>query len=113
MKYTRMLCWVNKRTEKQFQELNLQYNIPINFVDTFENFEKGIQQGVFLVILRRKVDKNIRRIRKLLSSFENHIFYAYVQRGDPCTTPREFEFSMEKNVVVCDETDIFKLFQSL
>jgi hypothetical protein len=108
-----MLCWVNKRTENQLQELNHQNNIPIVFVNTFGDFEKNIQEETFLLILRRKVDKNIRKLRKLFNSFKNSFFYAYVQDDDSCTTPREFELSFIENVIICNRTNVFELFQAL
>jgi hypothetical protein len=113
MKYKRMLCWVNKRTETELSKLNQHYNIPIVFVNSFEEFESNIQEGSFLLLLRRKADRNIRKLLKLINSFSEYTFFAYVQSSDPCTTPKEFHFSIEKNVVNCDMTDIFSLFQAM
>lgn len=112
MKYKRMVCWVNKRTKTELSKLNQQYNIPIVFVNSFEEFENNINEETFLLLIRRKADRNIRKLLKLINSFSKHTFFAYVQSGDPCTTPREFHFSREKNVVNCDMTDVFGLFQS-
>jgi hypothetical protein len=111
--YEKMILWVNKRVEKQLKILNKDFNIPMIFVDSFEEFLTYIQPENFLVILRRKADRNIRKLRKLTKSYRNYIFYAYVWDHDPCTTPREFEFATEDNVVDCNRTDIFNLFQSL
>jgi len=110
MKYKRMLCWVNKRTKTELNNLNQQYNIPITFVDSLEEFENNIQEETFLLILRRKADRNIRKLLKLVNSLSDDTFFAYVQSHDPCTTPREFHFSIEKNVVNCDKTDVFNLY---
>jgi hypothetical protein len=113
MKYKRMVCWVNKRTKIELCKLNQQYNIPIVFVNSFEEFENNIQEEVFLLLLRRKADKNIRKLLKLINIFSNYTFFAYVQSSDPCTTSREFHFSRGKNVINCDVTDVFSIFHSL
>jgi len=110
MKYKRMLCWVNKRTKTELSKLNQQYNIPMVFVDSFEEFENNIKEGTFILLLRRKADRNILKLLKLINLFSDYTFFAYVQVGDPCTTPREFHFSREKNVVNCDHTDVFNLY---
>jgi len=111
MKYKRMLCWVNKRTKTELSKLNQQYNIPIIFVDSFEEFENNIREETFLLILRRKADRNIRKLLKLVDSLSDYTFFAYVQPHDPCTTPREFHFSTTRNVIHCDMTDVFNLYR--
>jgi len=110
MKYKRMLCLVNKRTKAELSKLNQQYNIPILFVNSFEEFENNIQEETFILLLRHKADRNIRKLIQLINSFPNYTFFAYVQSDDPCTTSREFNFSREKNVVNCDKTDVFNLY---
>jgi hypothetical protein len=39
-----IVAWVNKRTKTELSKLNQQYNIPIVFVNSFEEFKNNIQE---------------------------------------------------------------------
>ena len=109
-----MLCWVNNKTKKHIENLNSQFNIPITFTNCFDEFTRTVDPNTFFLTQRKIAGRNTRKLTKLFNTFSGFTFYLFVGSTDSCTTSSEFYFSFVENVIVCDETDIFCLFnQSL
>ncbi|GBU28949.1 hypothetical protein R84B8_02511 [Treponema sp. R8-4-B8] len=108
-----IVAWVNKREQNRIEKLNKRYNLNFVFVNNFKDFVKGIQPDTISLLLRRKANTHFRKLNNLLVEYPNRTFYAYVEHDAPCTLPKEFYWATEKNVKVCDETDIMVLLKSL
>ena len=108
-----VLAWLNKKEQKRLEKLNKKFNLNFVFVENYEMFIKNMNNNSIPLLLRRKANTHFRKLNKLLIDYPNQIFYAYVEHNAPCTLPKEFSWATKKNIKICDETNLWELFQSL
>ena len=108
-----IVTWVNKREQNRLEKLNKQYGLNFIFVNNFDDFVKGIRSDTISLLLRRKANVYYKKLVQLLETHQERIFYAYVEHNAPCTLPNEFSWARNKNVKICDETNIWEFFKSL
>jgi len=110
-----IITWVNKREQNRLEKLNSQYNLKFVFVNSFEDFVKGIRSDTISLLLRRKANIYYEKLVQLLATHQKRIFYAYVPNNSYEVFVKETMFSEEGNLVSLDETELFRLlsFKSL
>jgi hypothetical protein len=94
MKYTKMVCWVDKKEKKELNKAN-NLNIPIIFAKNKDEFVSFINKDVFPVISIKKAF-HINTVRNIVRAFPNIRFYAMMRLDDAFTTPNEFSFIIDE-----------------
>jgi hypothetical protein len=94
MKYTRMVCWIDKQEQKSLNKANVN-NYPIFFARNKEEFISYINSDVFPVISIKKA-YHINTVRKIVRAFPTMRFYTMTRLDDKFTSHNEFSFIVDE-----------------
>jgi hypothetical protein len=97
MKYTKVLCWVDREEAKEIKEAGKGYsNTLVVFAKNYNDFKDKIDEDSFLVISTKKA--RYKKTFDLVRAFPNNIFYTfYKMDGLPITMSEHYLF-IEPNV---------------
>jgi hypothetical protein len=96
MKYTMMLCWVDRQEASEIKAENKKHNIPIMFAHNYEEFRALIDDTNFLVISTKKA--RYKKTFDMVRKFPNNIFHAFYKTDGLPVTMIESDFYDEPNV---------------
>jgi len=105
-----VIAWTNKRTQKRLEKLNLKYNIPILFVDNYDEFITHLNKDEILLISMRKIYMNHNKLMKLVLANPKRVFFVLRDFDINLPPDRIDSLLREMNVVTRYESDFYKLF---
>ena len=96
MKYSKMLCWLQKSDEERLNQYDLT-NAPITFVHSINEFSSLISKEVFCIFSLQFAEDNIIEIMNLVKQFPDTTFNLFaIYNGD--LTLNGYTISCENNV---------------
>ncbi|GHV75145.1 hypothetical protein AGMMS49940_24470 [Spirochaetia bacterium] len=119
MKYTKMVCWINRDEQKEMKAANISHTIPIIIAKNKDDFISKIDDTSFLIVSLKKARTS--SLIKITRSFPDMTFYTMGRLDGKCTTPNELMFLTEEpNVFGYDKlecnqfsaTELLQLFES-
>jgi hypothetical protein len=94
MKYTKMLCWVDRQEQKSLNKAKINC-YPIFFAKNKEEFVSHINSDVLPVISIKKV-YHLNAVRRIVRVFSKIRFYAMTRLDGKFTTSNEFSFIVDE-----------------
>ena len=105
-----VIAWTNKKIRKKLEKLNLKYNVPFLFVDTYNEFIKYLNNDVILFISMRKIYKDHKKLFDIVLKNQRRVFFIFRDLDINFSPIRINSFLREMNVITRYENDFYRLF---
>ncbi|GHU52106.1 hypothetical protein FACS189450_01950 [Spirochaetia bacterium] len=93
MKYTEILCWVDRKEKAEIKAEDNPNKIPLIFAKNYEDFKNKIKPSSLLTLSLKKA--RYKKVFELAGKFPNNLFCAFEKLDDAIVTPIESDFLHE------------------
>jgi hypothetical protein len=97
MRYTHVVCWVNRQERAELQQEHKKYpNIPLIFAKNYADFAQRITDTAYVVLSLKRA--RYRKTFDIVKAHPNIMFHAFYKMDGMLTTWAEFELFDEPNM---------------
>jgi len=96
MKYTRIVCWLDRAEAKRMKDECKKKNVPVIFAKNYSNFANSIGPTDLIVFSLKKA--KYKKTFDLVRSHKTYRFWAFIRLDDMFTTSKEMDLLLEENV---------------